>query len=300
MIVKADVKCEEVPDPIEYAVLRPVGNDDTLPLLYLLHGGNGTRDFLDQAGLWLENAWADGSFPPVVAVTPTTKARGFYMNFRDGSARWEDALIGGFLDHVRNEHGASPTRQHTLTCGPSMGGMGSLRLAFKHPEVFGGVAALEPGIEPVLHFGDIELRDRFWRGPALFEAAFGSPVDEAYWRANNPASIAHDDPDRLRKSGLAIYLECGDQDAFGLHRGTEFLHRQLYDHGISHEYRLVKGADHIGATLPERFADAFAFLAKVITPPPPDPEAAGLQDRLAGVKRQAGLVELETIEGASL
>lgn len=292
MIIQADMKCEEVREPIEYAVMRPDGNEgDALPLLYMLHGGGGDRAFLERSAPWLERAWAEGSFPPAVAVTPTTTARGFYMNFRDGSERWEDALIGPFLEHVRAEHGASRERRHTLTCGPSMGGMGSLRLAFKHPDVFGGVAALEPGIEPVLDFNAIELRDRFWRGPKLFERAFGSPVDEAYWRANNPASIANDDPARLGDSGLAIYLECGDHDSFGLHRGAEFLHRVLFDNGISHEYRLVKDADHTGATMPRRFADAFAFLAKVITPPPPDPLLAPLHERIAAMKVAANLTE---------
>ncbi len=41
--------------------------------------------------------------------------------------------------------------------------------------------------------------------------------------------------------------------------GTEFLHRILFDAGLSHEYRLVRGADHLGETLGPRFQDAFGF-----------------------------------------
>jgi len=48
-----------------------------------------------------------------------------------------------------------------------MCGMGSSRLALKHPELFGGVAAIEPGIEPILHWKDMQPRRRFWRGDYL-------------------------------------------------------------------------------------------------------------------------------------
>jgi S-formylglutathione hydrolase len=290
MLINADFKCAEVSRPIAYAVLRPNGNDDAgLPLLYLLHGGGGSRDYLERVAPSLERAWADGALPPLVAVTPTTPAEAMYMNFRDGSERWEDALIGSFLRHVRDEHGASSEPRLTMTCGPSMGGVGSLRLAFKHPEVFAAVAALAPGIQPVLDFGELDLRELFWQKPESLQWALGAPVDHALWRANNPTSIAHDDPGRLRDSGLAVYLECGDQDSFGIHRGVEFLHRVLFDNGISHEYRLVRGADHLGATFPGRFADALGFLAKVITPPPPDPGRVQFQEQVARMKREASL-----------
>src|SRR5262249_32983581 len=156
-------------------------------------------------------------------------AHALYMNLHDGSERWEDMLIGSFLDHVRAAHGASSERRLTMTCGPSMGGAGSLRLAFKHPDVFGGVAALVPGVHPALDLASVEPRDLFWLPAESLSRAFGSPVDAAYWRANNPAAIAHDNPARLRDSDLAIYIECGDMDSFGLYRAVEFLHRVLFD-----------------------------------------------------------------------
>jgi S-formylglutathione hydrolase len=281
--------CAEVPQPIEYAALVPDAAPAPLPLLYVLHGGGGSRDFLATVAPWLERAIDAGTIRPLVAVTPSVTARGFYMNFRDGSERWEDALRGPLLAHLRATFGLSTARAHTLLCGPSMGGMGSLRLAFKHPDTFGGVAALEPGIEPALAFDDIALADRFWRSDELFERAFGQPVDRAYWRANNPASIAADAPERLRAANLAIYLEAGDEDSFGLHRGTEFLHRVLFDAGIPHEYRLVRGADHIGASLAGRFGDAFAFLGRMLDPPPPDPILPPFRARMARMRRAAGL-----------
>ncbi len=71
-----------------------------------------------------------------------------------------------------------------------MGGMGALRLAFKYPETFGAVASMEPGISPIDDWADMRPKHRFWRGDALMETIYGSPVDREYWNANNPATIA--------------------------------------------------------------------------------------------------------------
>ena len=54
---------------------------------------------------------------------------------------------------------------------------------------------------------------------------------------------------------------------FYIDQGTEFVHRVLFDAGISHEYRLVKGADHVGASLVPRSLDALAFIGRQLNPP---------------------------------
>ena len=166
------------------------------------------------------------------------------------------------------------SREGTFITGISMGGMGSLRLAVKYPEVFQAVASLEPAIEPALAYDDITPRDKIGRPDGnpeavqdriLFKQIYGDPIDKDYWAANNPATMIKRDPSRIL--GLGIYLEVGDQDTNYWHQGTEFVHRVLYDAGISHEYRLVKGADHVGASLVPRSLDAFAFIGRQLNPP---------------------------------
>lgn len=285
-----EIDTDLVPGPLEYAVLVPGDADSAtdLPLLVLLHGGNGSRDLLVQMQPAIERAWHDGTLPPAVVITPSCR-RSFYMNFRDGSERWEDAVIGPVLDAARSRHGATSERTRTAIAGISMGGMGALRIAFKHPQLFTAVGAMEPGIEPALAFADIAVEDRFWRDDALFEQIYGSPVDEDYWAANNPATIVSSDPDPLRSSGLAIALECGDLDSFGLHRGTEFLHRTLFDAGVPHDYHLVRGADHLGRTIGPRFARMLTFIGRALDPEPPDDSLVGLHTAIAAMRRKAGL-----------
>jgi S-formylglutathione hydrolase len=262
------VTTKNVPGPVDVAVYTPPGYDpmraSPYPLLVQLHGGGGSSQNMTAMANTLETGIKQGLIPPVVSIMPSA-GRSFYMDYRDGSQKWETFIVADLIPWVRSNYDVTKGRQGTLITGISMGGMGSLRIAFKHPEMFQAVASQEPGIEPALAFKDIKLRDRFYRDDALFEQKFGKPIDTAYWEANNPATIADRNPERLL--GLGIYLEVGDQDMFYLNQGTEFLHRILFDRGVGHEYRLVKGADHVGPSIPPRFLNALEFLGRVLNPP---------------------------------
>jgi S-formylglutathione hydrolase len=272
-LLEGDFKSPLVPKPVPYAVLLPDGYKDgePLPLLLYLHGGGGDRTALTRSRPIFEEEWKSGRVPRMIVATPSVTARCFYMDYKDGSEKWETLIVGSFREFLQKTYHASADPKKNLLLGPSMGGMGGLRMAFKYPEKFGAVAAQEPGIEPILHWRDMQPRHRFWREDNLFEAAFGAPVDPAYWEANHPPAIANANSKRLIDSGLQIYIDAGDHDMFLLNEGTEFLHRILSDHGVEHEYHLVHGADHVGRTLRPRTMEALEFLARVLNPPGPDP-----------------------------
>jgi S-formylglutathione hydrolase len=241
------------------------------PLLIQLHSGGGSNKDMEDfqalpagggMGGLLDQAIENGLVAPMVSVMPST-VRAFYTNFKDGSQKWEDFVMKDLLPYMRKHFNVVQGREGTFITGISMGGMGSLRLAVKYPEVFQAVASLEPAIEPALAYDEITLRDKIGR-PDL-RRIYGDPIDKDYWAANHPTTIIKKDPSRLL--GLGIYLEVGDQDLFYVNHGAEFVHRVLFDAGISHEYRLVKGADHVGASLVPRSLDAFAFIGRQINPP---------------------------------
>lgn len=282
------VESDLVPGPVNYALVAPDGFQkmSDLPLVLSLHGGGGNRDrLLREAPLW-QARWDAETVPPAVVVMPSVTPRGFYMNFKDGSERWEDFIVGPFLEHLRQTYPVSREARHTLITGVSMGGMGALRIAFRHPLKFGAVAALEPGIEPILAFEDMQPKHRFWRSDALLQKAFGNPVDADYWAANNPASMAVAHADTLRNSGLQIYLEAGDEDQFWLYEGAEFLHQTLWTQRIRHEYHLVRGADHVGPSLPERLNEAARFLFRSYNPWPTTPRMRGVDRMLDPLKKR--------------
>jgi S-formylglutathione hydrolase len=147
------------------------------------------------------------------------------MNFRDGSQKWEDFVMKDLLPYMRKNFNVVQGREGTFITGISMGGMGSLRLAVKYPEVFQAVASLEPAIEPALAYDDITPRDKIGRPDGnpeavrdriLLKQIYGDPIDKDYWAANHPTAIIKKDPSRLL--GLGIYFEVGDQDLFYIDR----------------------------------------------------------------------------------
>ena len=288
-LIPGSLESDLVPSPVEYYALFPPGYDETdepLPLVLNLHGGGGSRDVLGvrQRPIFT-GMWEAGTLPPMVIVTPSVTPRCFYMDFKDGSEKWESFLIGPFLTHLRETFNVRTDRRGTLVTGISMGGMGSLRLAFRYTETFGTVASMEPGISPVDDWADMRPKHRFWRGDALMETIYGSPVDREYWNANNPATIAQARADAIRESGIRIFLEAGDEDVFWLYEGTEFMHQVLWDQKIRHEYRLYYGADHVGRTLGPRTEEAYLFLASSLTDPEPDPGVQATRQRIDPMKR---------------
>jgi S-formylglutathione hydrolase len=281
-LIESTVPSNNVPGPVPITYYLPKNYDakraEPYPLLIQLHGGGGSNQAMGSLpvcgsgcpgglGGMLDAAIEMGLVPPMVAVMPSA-GLSFYMNFKDGSQKWEDFVVNDLLSYMRKQFNIVQGRQGTFITGFSMGGVGSLRIAVKHPEVFQAVASQEPGfMPPALSYDEITLRDKLYptEGLIKIEQIYGSPVDKEYWAANNPATIIAKSPSRLL--GLGIYLEVGDQDFFYLDQGTEFVHRVLFDAGISHEYRLVKGADHVGASVGPRFLDALSFIGRQINPP---------------------------------
>ncbi len=103
-LIKKEFSHELVPSPIEYNVLLPEGYEqsgESYPLLYFFHGGGGDRSFLEIMRPVIERTIRSGKLPKVVAVTPSV-LRSLYMDYRDGSQKWEQFLIGPFLDHLKS------------------------------------------------------------------------------------------------------------------------------------------------------------------------------------------------------
>jgi S-formylglutathione hydrolase len=276
MITKVvDFKLETnlVPSPIKYSVLRPKNYDTSkksYPLALALHGGGGYMGYLrNQIAPIIVDMWERKLLPEMIFVTPHCD-RSFYIDYRDGSQKWETFIISELMPHLREQFRISTGPNNTFLTGTSMGGMGTLRLGLKHLDIFGVIIAFEPAIEPALEWKDIKTRDKRYRGKAIYEEKFGNPVDEEYWKSNNPIYIAKENAKEIRESGLKIYLEVGTEDTLGLFEGVEFLHRVMFDNKIPHEFRHVFGADHVGPSMKERFFNGYSFLNRMITDPYPD------------------------------
>ena len=252
---------------VEYAILLPDGyssGGDRLPLLLLLHGAGGDREQLARFEPQIREMWASNDLPQMVVATPSVATGSIYLDSYDGKERWESFVVDEFLPHLRAKYRVSRKRETTMVTGTSMGGFGSLRFGFKYPEIFGALAAMEPGAWPALTWDEVPDRNKI-RSPERIANLFGDPFDHERFQRENPASIVESDPSRLRDS--AIYLEVGDEDGFGFVEGVDFMHRVLWRHRIRHEFRLVRWGDHVGSTVMERSRDRFRFLGRYLAQP---------------------------------
>jgi S-formylglutathione hydrolase len=161
-LVEATVPSTNVPGPVAITYYLPKNYDanrvERYPLLIQLHGANGSNKVMANAtgvgvdvgmGGLLDQAIENGLVAPMVSVVPSA-GRSMYMNFRDGSQKWEDFVMKDLLPYMRKNFNVVQGREGTFITGMSMGGMGSLRMAVKYPEVFQAVASQEPAVEPAL------------------------------------------------------------------------------------------------------------------------------------------------------
>jgi S-formylglutathione hydrolase len=271
-----------VPSPVQYDVLIPssaqrlIESGQTVPLVIALHGGDGGIQFTELLGAPAQFAWSGNLLPPCIIAAPKS-GRSFWVDTHDGTARWESFVLGPWLDELRDSLPVDTSRDNFALFGISMGGMGALRMAFKHPERFAAVATLEPGVDLGTGWSNIDRTRTWFRDDVLYEQFFGSPVDEEYFDEHHPPAIALGNRQRIAASGIDILIECGDEDSLHLHEAAEFLHRLLWDHGIKHEYHLVRGADHAGRSLYWRCIDALEFLGRALRDDGPDPHVEALR-----------------------
>ena len=206
------------------------------PTIYQLHG------LSDGAASWqrLSNIERYAQAAGMMVVCPDG-GRSFYCNTPYGA--WEDHL----LDVIRYCDEVLPTlpqRWARGIGGLSMGGYGALKMALKHPHLFGSVVA---------HSGVLDLArsiaaERFVDLPFLFPGGLAENDDILQLaQAANPASLP------------AIAIDCGVDD-FLLDHNRD-VHRLFDGLQIDHRYEEPAGA-HEWSYWDRQVQSALAFHAE--------------------------------------
>jgi S-formylglutathione hydrolase FrmB len=118
------------------------------PVVYYLHGFGGTYEEIRDSIAALDAAMEEGTVQEciIVGVSGRNTLNGsFYVN-SSSIGNWEDYIVGeipAFVDEGYRTLAAPASRG---IIGFSMGGFGALNIGLKHPEVFGAVYALAPGV----------------------------------------------------------------------------------------------------------------------------------------------------------
>jgi S-formylglutathione hydrolase FrmB len=212
------------------------------PVLYFLHGLNENEQRWSSRGqtdIMLDRMISEKKIGEFIVVVPFG-AISFYTNTRDGSEKWEDMIVSEFIPAMESTYRVNATRSTRGISGISMGGYGALKIAMKHPDLFGSVSAhsavLIPDISAVQNVPGRPGRMQMFI--QLFDRIYGINQDFTYWEANNPLTLAKD---RSKWNGLKIYFDCGTEDEYGFHIGTRQLDELLTKASYPHEAHLYPG-----------------------------------------------------------
>jgi enterochelin esterase-like enzyme len=148
------------------------------PTLYMLHGAGGnytewSDSFLPQH---VDAMISSGDVQPMIVVMPDGGSRTFWANWDEGPPG-SDYVAYDVVAEVDSRFRTSTVASSRAIGGLSMGGLGALQIAMRHPDVFGVVGAHSPSVR--LEPDPVEL---WFLGPASFVA--NNPI----WLANYPSS----------------------------------------------------------------------------------------------------------------
>ncbi|MGO9590800.1 MAG: alpha/beta hydrolase [Candidatus Acidiferrales bacterium] len=268
-------ECNSVPSKIlrravPYCVLLPPGYDtdkaQRYPVLYFLHGIGENEQALLNSGGWdlIQDLWDQKQMGEFVIAAPAG-GRTFFINSRDGKARYQDFLMREFLPYIEGHYRIRAGRHARGIAGISMGGYAALRLGLLFPQTFAAVSANSPALIAKLPNiematpGESNILER------MLGSAFGNPFDRAFWEHENPFTIVRNGS---RPVGLKIYFDCGTEDSYGFNMGAQAFHELLVSRHIPHEFHLYPGAhdwsyfaQHFPASL-EFQSDAFGVTPK--------------------------------------
>jgi S-formylglutathione hydrolase FrmB len=212
------------------------------PILYFLHGLNENETRWAVRGMtdvMLDRMVAEGKIGEFIVAIPFG-AISFYTNTRDGKEKWEDMIVMEFIPMIESTYRVNASRATRGISGISMGGYGALKIAMKHPELFGAVSAHSPVlIQDLAAVQSIPGRPgRMTAMTQLFDRIYGINQDLTYWEANNPMTLAKD---RSKWNGLKVYFDCGTEDEYGFFVGTKQLDDLLTKASYPHEAHLYPG-----------------------------------------------------------
>jgi S-formylglutathione hydrolase FrmB len=209
------------------------------PVLYFLHGLNenemrwSTRGETD---IKLDKMVAQGKIGEFIVAVPFG-ATSFYTNYRNGNQPWEDMIVSEFIPMIESTYRVNATRATRGISGISMGGYGALKIAMKHPNLFGSVSAHSPVL--LANLNDARVTGgRLAMFQGLFDRVYGISEDLTYWDANNPLTLAQD---TKKLNGLKIYVDCGTEDDYGFEVGAKLFDEILTKAGYPHESHLYPG-----------------------------------------------------------
>jgi len=231
---------KELKFAIQYPPSYKADSKHVYPVLYFLHGMFGNEREFERRGVAaaITRLREEGKIGEFVIVSPAGE-NSFYLNAKNG-AQYEDAIVKDLIPYIEKNYRVMNTQSGRAIQGISMGGWGALLLAVKHPEMFSTVTTHSAALFSELpHPSGTDRRSQFMS--QLIGKIFGDPPDEDYFRTVNPVFVVEVNAAAIKKSGMKIYFDCGEQDRYGFQESNKAFDEKLTKLGVGHEFHLFPG-----------------------------------------------------------
>ncbi|MET0634441.1 MAG: alpha/beta hydrolase family protein [Chitinophagaceae bacterium] len=198
-------------------VIRPQ-TDDSLPVLYLLHGYSGNYSN------WINKvpelkSWASGY--RMMIVCPDGGYSSWYFDSPvDSTSKYETYIGSEIPEYIDAHYATIRSRGSRAITGLSMGGHGALFLAFRHAVIFGGAGSMSGGLDLTTLKSKYEIVKRLGDTTRL----------EKNYADYSVLNVI----DKKPSAPLAITFDCGISDAF--YPMNLAVHHKMLRLGISHDY----------------------------------------------------------------
>jgi putative tributyrin esterase len=255
--VKTVLRGPHAPQGVAAEVLLPPGWQPGQPVLLMvfLHDGWGSESSFRTNGLAATamGMMQGGAIPPVIIASPRHKGT-FIVDSPRG--RMESFVAEDLVSALEREFpGAGGSTERRSVWGISMGGYGALKMALRHTDVYGRVAALAPWVQ-ALSWNSHE-RDRTLRSRWLLEPVFGHSREESRFEGNDILAVAAAaDPATVPP----IYVRTGSRDQW--EEGAQELVALLRQRGITVDAASIPGAKHGWADWRRATPAVLEFLTK--------------------------------------
>lgn len=215
-IETVEYESETVGNTRKATIYTPPGysEDNTYPVLYLLHGIGGTEtEWLDNGNphIILDNLYAEGKLEPMIVVMPNGRAMKddratgniFAPDKVEAFATFEKDLLNDLIPFIEETYPVFTDRKNRALAGLSMGGGQSLNFGLGNLDVFA------------------------WVG------GFSSAPN------TKPASELMPDPEVAKQQLNLLWISCGVDD--GLMNFSKRTHEYMMQHDVPHIFYVEPG-----------------------------------------------------------
>jgi S-formylglutathione hydrolase FrmB len=206
---------------IRCVVVAPNSHHKTqrrFPVVYLLHGYSGNY------ANWVTKVpelqqYADAY--QLLLVCPDGGYSSWYFDSPlDSTVRYETHIINEVVPYIDSRYPTIADRQHRAITGLSMGGHGSLFLAWRHADVFGACGSMSGGVDINASRLKFDISKRI--GDTLTHAD--------NWKRYTVIHLIDNPPTQP----LGMLVDCGTKDFY--YEVNRQLHQKLLRLGIAHDY----------------------------------------------------------------